>query len=309
MGRTGGECQTETAVESLAYLSLREGLELTVQDFRPKQDMTLFFSRETAPIHFGYLIKGHMHTVVYQGQRCFFNAPNGAGNGGVMYLPHTNSQGHYQANCQVLAVAVDVSPQLFGELAGEALPCLPCQLRDLARGGPSCSGFVLPSTITARMNGVLHDILSIRQGAPCAGLYAEAKALELLSLQIEQLIQSPGSSCPVRAMDSADKAGVQRALEMLRTNLQNPPSLLDMSREAGMSHSKLNRCFKQTCGLTAFEWLRQARLHKAKELLDSGCPLAEVALRSGFSDQSHLNRCFKRHFGVTPGEFRRSRRG
>jgi AraC family transcriptional activator of pyochelin receptor len=302
-------CNVKGAAPPLAHLILRDGLELIIQNVRPEVDMTFQFLREASPIHFGYLLAGTIHTVIEDDATCFFNGRNSAGCGGIMFLPHTISQGHYEANRQVLGVSVDVSPELFGELAGEAAPALPAELRDLAQGKNSSSGFILPSKITARLSGVLHEILSIRPGAPCAGLFAEAKALELLSLQIEQLIQAHPSAGFTVEMDRADRAGVGRVCEILSESLQNPPSLLDMSREAGMSHSKLNRCFKQLYGLTVFEWLRQARLDKARELLINGaCSIAEAALCSGFSDQSHLNRCFKSHFGVTPGQFRRARR-
>lgn len=293
----------------LARFAVRDGLELIIQNYRPPKDMTFQYAREAAPIHFGYILQGAIHTVIENSANRFFNANNSAGCGGVMFLPYTIAQGHYRANRQVLAVAVDVSTELFGELAGEVTPALPARLRNLAQGRATSSSFILPSKITARLGGVLRDILSIRPGAPCATLFAEAKALELLSLQIEQFIQSPSAADPATEMDRVDRAGVRRVREILSENLQAPPSLLDMSREAGMSHSKLNRCFKQLYGLTVFEWLRQRRLDKARELLSGGgCSIAEVALCSGFSDQSHLNRCFKRHFGVTPGQFRRARR-
>lgn len=299
-GRTGDQAA------ALSHFPLRPGLELIIQNFRPTRDVTLRFARETSSIHFGYLIKGSMHTVINQGPKTFFNATNLAGRSGIMFLPHTISQGRYQAGNKILAVSVDVSPELFGELAGEITPNLPIQLRELAQGRTS-SGFVLSSTITARMSSVLYNILSMRQEAPCAGLLAEAKALELLSLQLEQFIQYPNRQTLARPLDKTERAAMQRVIEMVSANLQSPPCLLEISREAGMSHSKLNRCFKQTHGLTVFEWLRQTRLDKAKTLLNRGCSIAEAALRSGFSDQSHLNRCFKRHFGITPGEFRRAR--
>lgn len=40
-------------------------------------------------------------------------------------------------------------------------------------------------------------------------------------------------------------------------------------------------------------------------LADPDLPLVEVALDSGFYDQSHLTNVFKRHTGLTPATFRR----
>jgi len=39
-------------------------------------------------------------------------------------------------------------------------------------------------------------------------------------------------------------------------------------------------------------------------LLRSGRLLAEVALSSGFADQSHLSRVVARYFGLPPGRYR-----
>ena len=43
------------------------------------------------------------------------------------------------------------------------------------------------------------------------------------------------------------------------------------------------------------------RVSYAKRLLKQGVPLKEVAIETGFSDQSHFANRFKRVVGVTPG--------
>ena len=45
------------------------------------------------------------------------------------------------------------------------------------------------------------------------------------------------------------------------------------------------------------------RVTQAKKLLSMAMPIAEVAVETGFSDQSHLHRHFKRIVGVTPGQY------
>ena len=48
------------------------------------------------------------------------------------------------------------------------------------------------------------------------------------------------------------------------------------------------------------------RLVQAKKLLRDGESISNVALNTGFADQSHFSRHFKRLFGVTPGRIQRS---
>ena len=49
----------------------------------------------------------------------------------------------------------------------------------------------------------------------------------------------------------------------------------------------------------------QRRLERAKALMRrTNEPLAEIAYRVGFSDQSHLTSIFRRETGLTPGRYR-----
>lgn len=69
----------------------------------------------------------------------------------------------------------------------------------------------------------------------------------------------------------------------------------------------LLRQFKQYTGLSPINYLITLRIQSAKELLTStNLPLVQIALESGFYDQSHFSNCFVRWVGLTPGEYRRA---
>ncbi|MNF11889.1 Transcriptional activator NphR [compost metagenome] len=49
-------------------------------------------------------------------------------------------------------------------------------------------------------------------------------------------------------------------------------------------------------------------MERAKALLlETGEPVASVAVQAGYADLRHFNRLFKAEFGQTPGEFRKAR--
>ena len=82
-------------------------------------------------------------------------------------------------------------------------------------------------------------------------------------------------------------------------------SVSALANDVGMHPVALARAFRREvgCSLTAFR--RRARIRHAAELLSSTrMALADVALESGFSDQSHLCRVFRSELGVTPSSFR-----
>jgi AraC-like DNA-binding protein len=67
----------------------------------------------------------------------------------------------------------------------------------------------------------------------------------------------------------------------------------------------LTRAFKVAFGLAPHAYLIQLRLSKARFLLAKGDPLAEVAMKLGFADQSHMGRWFRRAYGLTPASYRK----
>jgi len=77
-------------------------------------------------------------------------------------------------------------------------------------------------------------------------------------------------------------------------------SLEELSGLAGVTPFHLIRSFKADVGLPPYEYLTLLRIEKAKELLLAGKSSADIAIETGFSDQSHFIRRFKRQTGITP---------
>lgn len=90
------------------------------------------------------------------------------------------------------------------------------------------------------------------------------------------------------------------AKQYLSQNLDERISLTDVAGKIKVSQFHLLRMFKQQTGVSPHQFRIGVRISKAKILLRKEMPLVEVALETGFSDQSHFSNTFKRHAGVTP---------
>jgi AraC family transcriptional regulator len=94
-------------------------------------------------------------------------------------------------------------------------------------------------------------------------------------------------------------------LEYVETNLKEPIELRDLAGVARLSLFHFARAFKNAEGVTPHAYIVRRRVERAKELLlDDKLSIAEIALETGFSDQSHLARQFRAAVGQTPGMFR-----
>ena len=102
---------------------------------------------------------------------------------------------------------------------------------------------------------------------------------------------------------------LKRVREYIEDHLEETISIEALARIVGLSMYHFARAFKQSEGLTPHDYLLQCRVRRAQELLaNTDLPLSEIALASGFSDQSHCARRFRERVGITPSSYRWSMR-
>lgn len=99
---------------------------------------------------------------------------------------------------------------------------------------------------------------------------------------------------------------VRMVKEHLDGDLCEAVDLVELARVAGLSPSHFHRAFRATMGAPPHRWLTCRRVRRAQELmLDRARSMAEIALETGFADQSHFTRVFSKEVGVSPGAWRR----
>ncbi|MFE9256859.1 AraC family transcriptional regulator [Streptomyces sp. NPDC006879] len=149
-----------------------------------------------------------------------------------------------------------------------------------------------------------HLISEVHRAAEAGNALA---ADTLLRLALARLLRRHGGPLPTREVASAGFADAARARAALEGGLVDPPSLERLAAGVGTSPFALLRAFREAYGMPPHAWLTDARVRRARTLLEAGTPPAETATLVGFTDQAHLNRHFKRIVGVPPGAYRRER--
>ncbi len=98
---------------------------------------------------------------------------------------------------------------------------------------------------------------------------------------------------------------LHRVKELIADEFARPLTLAEMAKTVGVHPAYLAHVFRQHYHCTPGEFLRRIRIERASEYLcHSNLSLAEIALATGFADQSHFSRLFKRAMGLTPSQFR-----
>jgi len=96
----------------------------------------------------------------------------------------------------------------------------------------------------------------------------------------------------------------------LRANLSSALHASHLAERFGWSVRRFHTLFAEAFGDTPHRYQTRLRLDRAVQLLaGTGLPLAEVALASGYPDQTTFTRSFTRRFGQPPGTWRASASG
>ena len=102
---------------------------------------------------------------------------------------------------------------------------------------------------------------------------------------------------------------LRRATEYMTEHLGDPVLLKDLAGQTGLSASRFGRAFKLSMGVSPHRWQMNLRVLEAQEMLRDGKrSQAEIALATGFAEQSHFSRVFREVVGMPPGAWQRAHR-
>ncbi len=100
-------------------------------------------------------------------------------------------------------------------------------------------------------------------------------------------------------------ANIVRSVNYLLEHIGEPLGLDDLSAVAIESRTSYINKFKLLFKTTPFEYLRQARINKASEMLSTtNEPIYVIAKVCGFTDSAHFVKVFKEKTGLTPLKYR-----
>lgn len=128
--------------------------------------------------------------------------------------------------------------------------------------------------------------------------HASPLDVELVALEL--------MAAAMRGPERATGPWLVRVRDRIADAPATPPSTRDLAHEAGLHPIYVARAFRRAFGMGIGDYARLVRAEHARRMLaESGIPLAELALRAGYADQSHLTRDMRRFLGATPVAVRR----
>ena len=157
-------------------------------------------------------------------------------------------------------------------------------------------------TSNFKIQQVINEIINCGYKDELRDLFLLSKSIELLVLQAELYSEQ---SLKEFIKSDKDKRKLIEAKELLSLRIDNPPTIVELSKLIGINEYKLKKGFKELFGTTVFGYIHNCRMSLAKRLLlGTDKSAKEIAYQTGYNSPQHFSNAFKKEFGVTPNSVR-----
>jgi AraC family transcriptional regulator len=154
---------------------------------------------------------------------------------------------------------------------------------------------------------ILHIAQLLKAEAISGGLAGDLYVESLRNLLAIHLLRNHSGVSATSKEDAPkiDDLQLKQVRDYIEANLDEDLTITDLANLIPMSQFHFARAFKSAIGESPHRYVTQRRIEQAKVLLSvTKLPVAEVAYRVGFSNQSHFTAQFRKVTGTTPKHYR-----
>lgn len=142
-----------------------------------------------------------------------------------------------------------------------------------------------------------------RAGWPLGNLYADLLGTSLASLLLRRHSANPVS--PTQLKGGLSFAQLHHVLEFITANLHTDLRLAQMAAELSMTSFHFARLFRNSLGMSPYQYVLDQRLRKAQTFLKtSSLSIQAIAGLAGWNAAANFVRAFRQQFGITPQRWR-----
>ncbi|MFP2997283.1 AraC family transcriptional regulator [Spongiivirga sp. MCCC 1A20706] len=154
--------------------------------------------------------------------------------------------------------------------------------------------------MTPEMENIVDAFFSNNYSGKTKMMFFRSQITALLSHFFGQLaLQQEKASKP------SHREQLNKARDILLENLENPPSLSELSKAIGFNTTRLKKEFKAIFGVPVFKYLQNERLTSAHKLISQKeATVQEAAWQVGYDSLSSFSNAFAKKFGYRPSQIK-----
>jgi len=216
---------------------------------------------------------------------------------------------YFKANEATHISSLEIIRSVFVHRSNYDFVDLDPTLKDLFRDAVSERQFYHQGNYSIRAADIMNEINTKDFSGFLRSLFLEAKALQMLVIQIAQYEDDEAQGKLPQILRQSDIQKVDYVVKRIQGDLGNNLSVEMLAKEAGTNVNKLQEGFKYVYNLTVNKYMQDIKLKAAKEMLmTSEKNISEIVTAIGLNNRSYFSKIFKEKYGVNPKYFLKTRK-
>ena len=129
-------------------------------------------------------------------------------------------------------------------------------------------------------------------------------SMDTLCYKLQEIVETFSESM-FNYIPSRNSEIVKKAMLYISEHFNAPVTLEDVAHHVHLHPSYFSTLFKNSTGSSFKEYLNMVRIEESKRLLaNTDYSIIDIAIATGFEDQSYFSKVFKKYTGLTPKQYR-----
>lgn len=281
-------------------IKIEDGIEISQMDIRKEFQMDFCnkdFKYDILEIGYCYKGKSKVSTIpgddeylIEEGDVCIYQSLNKVDSFNIRYN-----------ECKFISINVnfDVMSNSINPLWGEKLISeWKHNIKNIFK-----NGILIVEKADCEIKKIANEIDNISADNMMGYINIKLKTIEFLA----KVLEKKYGNRKLKYMKKWENEVVNNAENIIKENLTDCPSVKDIADILGVSLYKLQQGFKNITGNTVYEYIKRAKIEKAKQLLiDTDMSIIDIANELGYDNPSKFSSVFKSYNNITPLKYRNS---
>ncbi|GAA4271968.1 AraC family transcriptional regulator [Aquimarina gracilis] len=222
----------------------------------------------------------------------------------VASTPTNNHIFKIPANVPICIFSLEINRKLFEEKIESFLPDMNKDLIDLFRDVNGVKQFYYKNNYSLEISKFISEFTECDLTGFMRQVYLEGKAYEILTYQLKQYLDDLNEPDKRLIIRQATIEAIEKAVSIIEDEIESMENIVNLAKRVGLNQNTLQNGFQQLYKTSVNEFIRNYRIEKAKELLESSnLNITEITYKVGINSRSYFSKLFKKKYGISPKQY------
>lgn len=217
---------------------------------------------------------------------------------------HNNHVFKIASNTPMCIFCIEINRKKFEEKIESFLPEMNEDLIDLFRDVNGVNKFYHKSYYSLEISKFISEYTDCEDTGFMRKVYLEGKTYEILTHQLRQYLDDLNEPIKRLILRKATIESIEQAISIIKDEIENMDNVVSLAKRVGLNQNTLQNGFKQLYKTSVNEYIRNFRIEKAKDLMETtDLNITQITYRIGINSRSYFSKLFKKRFKVTPKQY------